>query len=68
MAVNLIAAITFFVIAPASVDWLVVALIAIGSALGGLVGARVGRRLPGPVLRGTIATIGTAAIIYLLAY
>lgn len=67
MAVNLIAAITFLVIAPASLDWLVVALIAIGSALGGIVGARVGRRIPAPALRGTIAAIGTVAIIYLLA-
>jgi uncharacterized membrane protein YfcA len=67
MAVNLIAAVTFFVIASGSIDWVVVALIAIGSALGGIVGARVGRRLPAPVLRGTIATIGTVAIIYLLA-
>jgi uncharacterized membrane protein YfcA len=67
MAVNLIAAVTFFVIAPASIDWLVVALIALGSALGGIVGARIGRRLPASALRGTIATIGTVAIIYLLA-
>jgi uncharacterized membrane protein YfcA len=67
MAVNLIAAVTFLIIAPASVDWLVVGLIAAGSALGGLVGARVGRRLPAPALRGTIACIGTVAIVYLLA-
>jgi hypothetical protein len=67
MAVNLIAAIAFLVISPASVDWIVVALIAIGSALGGLVGARIGRRLPAPALRGAIAAIGTAAIVYLLA-
>jgi uncharacterized protein len=67
MAVNLIAAITFLLIAPTSVDWLAVALIAVGSALGGLVGARVGRRLSAPMLRGAIAVIGTVAIIYLLA-
>ncbi|GAA2169268.1 MULTISPECIES: sulfite exporter TauE/SafE family protein [Glycomyces] len=67
MAVNLIAAVAFLVISPASIDWLVVALIAVGSALGGLVGARIGRRLPAPVLRGAIAAIGTVAIVYLLA-
>jgi uncharacterized membrane protein YfcA len=32
------------------------------------VGARIGRRLPASALRGTIATIGTVAIIYLLAH
>ncbi|MEV3937589.1 sulfite exporter TauE/SafE family protein [Glycomyces sp. NPDC049804] len=67
MAVNLIAAVTFLIIAPASVDWLVVALIAVGSALGGIVGARVGRRLSPSALRGIIASIGTVAIVYLLA-
>lgn len=67
MAVNLIAAVTFLFIAPASVDWLVVALIAVGSALGGIVGARVGRRLSPSALRGIIASVGTVAIVYLLA-
>lgn len=67
MAVNLIAAVTFLIIAPSSVDWLAVALIAVGSALGGLVGARIGRRLSPTALRGIIAAIGTVAIVYLLA-
>lgn len=66
MAVNLIAAVTFLIISPASIDWRLVGLIAVGSAVGGLVGAGIGRRLPPPVLRGAIATIGTVAIVYLL--
>lgn len=67
MVVNLIAAATFALIAPASLDWPAVALIATGSALGGLIGARIGRRLPAPALRGAIAVVGTAAIVYMLA-
>ena len=40
------------------IDWWVVLLIAVGSFLGGLVGARVGRRIPPAALRGLIVLIG----------
>lgn len=61
--VNTIAAL-FFVFA-AEFDWTAVALIAVGSTIGGQLGARVGRRLPAKVLRALIVAIGSAAIIQL---
>ncbi len=62
--VNGVAAL-FFLFA-AQIDWLAVVLIAAGSALGGLVGAKIGRRLPPAVLRGVIVAVGIAAITQLL--
>ncbi|MFI7339366.1 sulfite exporter TauE/SafE family protein [Streptomyces sp. NPDC050085] len=63
--VNGIAAVVF--IAVADVDWAVAALIAAGSTAGGLIGARVGRRLPPAVLRGVIVTVGVTASVFLIA-
>ncbi|MEV5599312.1 sulfite exporter TauE/SafE family protein [Streptomyces sp. NPDC052496] len=64
LLVNGVAAL-FFLFA-AHIDWLAVVLVATGSALGGLVGAKVGRRLPPAVLRGVIVAVGIAAITQLL--
>jgi uncharacterized protein len=61
---NLVAAIVFVIFAQP--DWPVVALVAAGSTLGGLIGARVGRRLPPAVLRGVIVVVGIVAIVQLL--
>lgn len=65
-AVNTVAAVTFLVVAPSQVDWRVVALIAVGSTLGGLLGSRIGRKLPQPVLRAVIVVVGVVAIVNLL--
>ncbi|WP_228984325.1 sulfite exporter TauE/SafE family protein [Streptomyces sp. DH12] len=62
--VNSVAAL-FFVFA-AHFDWTAVALIAVGSTIGGQLGARIGRRLPPRVLRVLIVVIGSAAILQLL--
>lgn len=64
--VNTVAAVAFLLIAPHQVDWRIVALIAVGSALGGLLGSRIGRRLPQPVLRGVIEVVGLIAIVNLV--
>ncbi|GIH22479.1 UPF0721 transmembrane protein [Acrocarpospora phusangensis] len=64
LLVNTAAALLFIVIA--QVDWAAVALIAVGSALGGFVGARVGRKLPAVVLRVLIVVVGVTAIVKLL--
>lgn len=64
--VNAVAAITFLVVAPSQVDWRIVGLIAVGSSAGGLLGSRIGRRLPQPVLRGVIVVVGLVAIVNLL--
>ncbi|WP_229379362.1 sulfite exporter TauE/SafE family protein [Streptomyces sp. VRA16 Mangrove soil] len=63
--VNGVAAIVF--IAVADVDWTVAALIAAGSTAGGLIGARLGRRLSPLVLRGVIVTVGVTASALLIA-
>jgi uncharacterized protein len=63
--VNLTAGIVFVFVA--DVDWRVVLLLAAGSIVGGLLGARIGRRLPAAVLRGVIVVVGVAAIVQLLA-
>jgi hypothetical protein len=62
--VNAAAALLF--IAVAHVNWWVALFIAVGSAIGGLLGASIGRRLPPIVLRILIVIVGVAAIIKLL--
>jgi uncharacterized membrane protein YfcA len=66
--VNAIAAVTFLIVAPERVNWLIVVLIAVGSTIGGLLGASVGRRLPAPVLRGVIVVVGLIAIVRLVLW
>jgi uncharacterized membrane protein YfcA len=62
--VNAAAALFFIVVA--HMDWAAVGLIAAGATIGGLIGARVGRRLPPAALRGLIVLVGVVAIVQLL--
>jgi uncharacterized membrane protein YfcA len=62
--INGVAGVLF--IARAPVQWSLVLIIAAGSILGGQIGARIGRRLPAPVLRGAIIVVGLAAEARLL--
>jgi uncharacterized membrane protein YfcA len=64
--VNFVAAVVFVGAAQDRIAWGAVALVAAGSALGGQLGARVGRRLPAPALRAVIVVVGLAAIAKLL--
>jgi uncharacterized membrane protein YfcA len=64
--VNFVAAIVFVLAAQEHLAWEAVALIAVGSAIGGQLGARVGRRLPEPALRAVIVVVGLAAIAKLV--
>jgi uncharacterized membrane protein YfcA len=59
---NVVAAVTFIIMAPQRVDWSVAALIAVGALAGGYVGARYGRRLSAVMLRALIVVVGLAAI------
>ncbi|TDD44618.1 sulfite exporter TauE/SafE family protein [Kribbella antibiotica] len=59
--VNTVAAILFIIVA--DVDWMAVGLIAVGSTIGGFLGARYGRKLPPIALRGLIVCIGILAIV-----
>jgi uncharacterized protein len=61
---NLVAAVVFVIVARP--DWRGVALIAAGSTVGGVIGARFGRRLSPAVLRGLIVVVGVVAIVQLL--
>jgi uncharacterized membrane protein YfcA len=64
LIVNTVAALVF--IAVADVDWAVAGLLAVGSVIGGQLGATVGRRLPPAVLRGVIVVVGVVALVALL--
>jgi uncharacterized membrane protein YfcA len=62
--VNLLAGLVFVI--AAHVAWAAAALIAGGSVLGGLIGARAGRRLPPRALRAVIVIVGVIAIVRLV--
>lgn len=61
---NLVSGVVFVFVA--EVDWLVVGLLAGGSILGGMVGARIGRRLRPFWLRAAIVVVGSVAIVQLI--
>lgn len=62
--VNAVAAIVFILFA--DVAWEAVALIAVGSVIGGALGARIGRRIPPRVLRSLVIALGLFVAIRLL--
>ncbi|MEU6719434.1 sulfite exporter TauE/SafE family protein [Nonomuraea sp. NPDC046802] len=64
MIVNAVAAGLFILVA--HVDWQAVLGVALGSVAGGFAGARLGRRIPAPVLRAVIVCVGVAAIVVLV--
>lgn len=66
MIVNFVAAMVFLVVDPGQVNWMIVLLISIGSLMGGVIGAKVGRAMPPWLLRSVIVLIGVVAIIFLL--
>jgi uncharacterized membrane protein YfcA len=62
---NVVSAVIF--ISSGRVDWQVALLVGIGSAVGGLVGSRIGRLLPAAVLRVVLVVVAlTAAVILFL--
>ncbi|GAA0492034.1 sulfite exporter TauE/SafE family protein [Streptomyces stramineus] len=64
VVVNGVAALFFLFVA--DFDWTAVLLIAVGSTLGGQLGAKIGRRLSPTVLRGVIVVVGIVAIVQML--
>jgi uncharacterized membrane protein YfcA len=62
--VNFVAGVIF--VFAAHVAWLPALLIAVGSIIGGVLGAHGGRRLPAPALRLVIVGVGIFAIVRLL--
>ena len=63
--VNGMAALVFVVVA--DVAWAAAGLIAVGSVIGGQLGASIGRRVPSPVLRALIVVVGVIAMVKILA-
>ncbi len=64
LAVNGVAALLFVLVAP--VAWDAAALVAIGSVVGGQLGALIGRRLSPLVLRGAIVAVGALVAVHML--
>jgi uncharacterized membrane protein YfcA len=73
LLVNAVAALVFILLylfdlpfvpdgAADSINWGAAGLIAVGSVIGGQLGATVGRRLPPNVLRGVIVVVGIVAV------
>ncbi|MEV0122442.1 sulfite exporter TauE/SafE family protein [Streptomyces sp. NPDC050703] len=62
--VNSVAAVVFILVA--DIDWTIAGIIAAGSTVGGLVGARYGRRLPPVAMRGFIVVVGVTASVTML--
>jgi len=60
---NVVSAAVF--IAGGTVNWTVAGLIAVGSAVGGVLGAKIGRRIPAVALRSLIVTVALIAAVAL---
>lgn len=67
LAVNAIAAAVFIIVSPGTINWILVWLIAAGSACGGFVGGNVAKRLSPRFLRASIVIVGVIAIVSLAA-
>ncbi len=65
LVANTVAAVLFVV--ATAVSWRSAALIAVGSVIGGQVGAHVGRRLTPAVLRATVVIVGSVVALILFA-
>lgn len=67
LGVNMVAAVSYMLFAFDRINWTVVALIAVSSTIGGLLGSKVGRKLSPPVLRGVIFVLGLVALGFMIA-
>ncbi|MEI2279489.1 sulfite exporter TauE/SafE family protein [Paenarthrobacter ilicis] len=67
LGVNLVAAFSYLIFAFDRINWLVVLLIAVSSTIGGLVGAKVGRKLSPTILRSVIFVLGIVALGFMIA-
>lgn len=66
LVVNVVAAVTYTLVAFDRIDWTAAGLIAVGSLFGGIVAARYGRGLSAPALRGLIVVVGLVGLVRLL--
>ncbi len=66
MLVNIVAAVSYTLVAFDRISWPVVGLIAVGSLIGGWLGAQYGRRLSPSALRAVIVVVGLIGLFRLL--
>jgi uncharacterized membrane protein YfcA len=66
LIVNVVAAVTYTIVAFDRINWAAAGLIAIGSLVGGVVGAKYGRKLSPTALRGVIVVVGLIGLWRLL--
>ncbi|MCK0516101.1 sulfite exporter TauE/SafE family protein [Williamsia sp. DF01-3] len=66
LIVNVVAAVTYTIVAFDRINWAAAGLIAIGSLLGGVIGAKYGRKLSPSALRGVIVLVGLIGLWRLL--
>lgn len=66
--VNAVGSLVFVVVSPELVSWTIVLAVGCGALVGGLIGARVGRRLPPVVLRSVIVVIGVVGIVKMVFF
>ena len=67
LVVNVVAAVAYTLVAFDRISWPAAGLIAAGSLVGGLIGARYGRRLSGNALRAAIVVVGLIGLYRLLS-
>lgn len=67
LIVNIVAAVMYTTLRFDQINWAAAGLIAVGSLVGGVLGARYGRRLSPTALRGTIVVVGLIGLWRLLA-
>jgi uncharacterized membrane protein YfcA len=66
LIVNVVAAVAYMTVAFDRISWLAAGLIAVGSLVGGFLGAHYGRRLPQSGLRAVIVVVGLIGLYRLL--
>jgi uncharacterized membrane protein YfcA len=66
LIVNVVAAVAYITVAFDRISWPAAGLIAVGSLVGGFLGAHYGRRLPPNALRGVIVVVGLIGLYRLL--
>jgi uncharacterized membrane protein YfcA len=66
LVVNIVAAVAYTTVAFDRISWLAAGLIAVGSLIGGFLGAHYGRRLSPTALRATIVVVGLIGLYRLL--
>ena len=66
LVVNIVAALAYTLVAFDRISWLAAGLIAVGSLVGGFLGAHYGRRLPPNAMRAVIVVVGLIGLYRLL--